>query len=480
MARSPIAFALACLWMGFTPPAWGADVDAETLLRQGRLLEALDVAAQNVADRPDDVVAQELAIDVFLSLGQTQRAIDHARERLKTAPTADSHYLVGRAEVDPTASRKAYQNALSLNPDHARAHMGLAGLDELSGDPTTAQTGYARATTLDPALTEAWVGLSRVHLAQGQRAKAQKVAFDGFERTKAPDLALMLATLDPRHAEAVLAEALTTHGSSLALHNALARTALLAGKAGLAEQQAQQALVLDVQAIDARAAFHWARELAARRITTSSLTSLLSPATAEHELRKAHDKAIKSSPKSAMARFSRALLRQAAGDAGYVDDLTAAAAIAPDNDLVAVATGDALLAAGRPSDAVPHLTRAVSARPWDRAATLSLARSLRRSGHTADAILVLERVASANPKHVESQLLYAQTLLDQGRAEEAYAVTKIAMVTKPDPRIIAAFIRIAPLAGRPAEAANVLEPIASRTNNAGLKAAVSRLRKLAQ
>ncbi|MEO0604166.1 MAG: tetratricopeptide repeat protein, partial [Myxococcota bacterium] len=441
------------------PPAFGAD--AEALLRQGRVVEALDVAAQAIAERPDDVRAQELAIDVFLSLGQVERAVTHARSRVTAAPTsADSHYLVGRAEVDLERSRSAYRKALALDPDHARAHMGLGSLDEAAGNLDAARTAYTRATQGDPQLAEAWMGLARTHLAAGRSAEARTAARTGFDRTQSSDLALVLATLDPEEARRVLSEALAASGSSLPLHVALARAGLLEGDARLAEDQAQKALVLDVRSFEARSAFHLARELRRGLVDRATLALVLGATPGDAAARKRLDGAVAKAPKSAMVRYTRAVARQAARDARFVDDLEAALPLDATNDLVAAAVGSARLAQGRAAAAIEPLASAVSARPWDRDLSLGLARALREAGHKGDAVQLLARVASANPQHADSQLLYAQTLLDVGKPVEAYAVARVAMQTTGDPRLVAAFVRIAPLAGRPGEAATVLAPIA--------------------
>jgi len=471
MRRYPLLLLIVAL---FTAPALASD--AERLLRQGRVIEAMDAAARAIAADPDDVEAQELAIDVFLSLGKLERAVTHARSRVKDAPTADSHYLLGRALLDVDKSRAAYDKALELDPEHARALMGLGSLDEIAGDLAAARAAYTRATDRDPSLSEAWMGLARTHLIESHRDQALEVALTGFGHTRSVDLALFVATLDPERARSVLAEALTAGGSSVSLHVALARVALLEGDARFGQQQAQQALVLDPRAVDARSTFHWSRELLAERIDTATLTRLLSPTTTGPALRKAYDRAVTQHPRSAMARLGRALIRKTGGDAGYVDELLAASRLDPDNDLVTETAGTELLQSERPADAIEPLTRTLSARPWDRDLTLALARALRQTGHVADAALLLERVASANPDHVDSQLLYAQTLIDAGRPVEAYAVIKVAMLSTQDPRLVAAFIRVAPAAGRPAEAARVLGPLADRSGSAELKAAVERLK----
>lgn len=449
--------------------------DAEQLLRQGRLVEALDAAAKAVEARPDDVRVQELAIDVFLSTGQVERARSHAASRVAKAPNrADSHYLLGRAEVDPAASRAAYRKALDLDGAHARSHMGLAGLDEAGGDTGSAEQGYVRAVEIDASLTEGWVGLARVQLAAGRRDEAQATAVKGFAATKAPDLALILATLDPSRATQVLDEALATNGSSLVLHTAAARTALVAGHAARARQHAEQALALDPRALEARAAFHWARELDRRVVTRQVLATVLSPTTASRSA--ALERTASAAPKSAMVRFEQALDRQSRRDAGHLEDLVTGAKLDPSNDLVAEIAGQALLVAGRPADAIDHLTRAVGARPTDLGPSLLLAQALRKAGHPGDAVLLMERVASTHPQDVDTQLLYAQSLLEVGRRAEAYAVVKIAMLATADPRLVAAFVQIAPIAGRHAEAAAVLAPIAERTGNAELQRAVEALR----
>ncbi|MEQ1572409.1 MAG: tetratricopeptide repeat protein, partial [Myxococcota bacterium] len=119
----------------------------------------LAAAAAAVRAHPEDVAAQELYLDLLVGTGRTGVALEAARARLAAAPRdPDANYLVGRATMDPAAAQLAFEAALRLDPDHARASMGLASVAEARGRLADAEAGYSRAAGRDPALVEAWVG----------------------------------------------------------------------------------------------------------------------------------------------------------------------------------------------------------------------------------------------------------------------------------------------------------------------------------
>ncbi len=472
---------------------WGASTasfaaeDPEVLFRQGRVSEALQLASSQAAGDPTDLEAQELMIDVLINVGQQARAEQVARLRLEDDPgNPDAHYLLGRARVDPISSRQAYEAALHLSPGHARAYMGMGSIHEAAADFDEAAAAYARAVSMDPSLGEAWYGHTRILAQQGKIAAALQVARAGLEAVPSePDLSLLVARLDPASALEVLSAALAQVGADPYLHEALSQAYLTEGSADEALAQARAALALNPNLIDARRTLLFAREVAAGVLPHAQLAAL----GAARELEATDPEAalarypaiLAEAPRSAMATLSRAAAHRAAGDrASELVDLLAAAALDPTNDEVAAVTGLALIDAGRAAEAVEPLTTAMEQRPWDGTLGLGLARALEAAGHPGDALALLERVGAAHPQNVPIQLAHAQALIHAGQHARAYGVLKVAMQVVPDPRLVAAFVKVAPLAGHAGEAAAVLAPVAEQTSNPALAEAVQQLRAMAR
>ncbi len=478
-----VARTLASLLWLWGPWAAHAGDTAEVLLRRGDFDAALEAATSAAEARPDDVEAQELLIDIMLSLGLQPKAEREAKARVAAHPTdPDAHYLLGRARVDPAGSRSAYEAALRLDPEHARANMGMGSLHEALGRPAEAAAAYARASSRDATLGEAWLGQVRALLLQGKAPQALAVARQGV--AAAPDeagLALVVAELDPGAAEAELRAALQRVGPEARLHEALAAVLLTKGDGPGSAEQASAALQLDPTLLDARRSLLFARELSSSRLVAADVARLdearrLESTDAAAALAR-YAELVSRNPKSSLVLLGRAAARRASGDrAGALDDLKAAAALDPQNDEAAAVAGLALLEVGQGAAAAPLLRTAYEARPWDGSLALALARAV----PPAERLPLLGQIASALPLDVDVQLHYAQALIDARRFPEAYGVLKVSMNVLPDPRLVAAFIQVAPLAGHPGEAADVLEPVAQQTNNEGLKEAVRRLRERAK
>jgi len=473
------------LWWGVCGPIALAADSADELLRRGRVADALALAAKDAVERPGDLAAQELLIDIRMTMGAQPTAEREARDRVAAHPTdADAHYLLGRARADPKSSRAAYEAALSLAPGHARAQMGMGSLHAAAGRHAEASAAFAAATAADRSLVEAWLGRVRAALAADDLATARTIAAEAHAAVPdAPPLALAAAQLNPERAEATLSETLKRVGADPEVSGALAAHKLANGHPAEAAQLASDALLDDPTIGDARRTLLFARELASGRLVSMEALEaarrleVTDPAAALA----AYVALVADNPKSSLVLLGRASARRITGDkSGALQDVIAAALADPTNDEAAAVAGLALREAGRPAEAVLHLRLAFEARPWDPSLGLALVAALREDGNSEAARATIASLAAAMPLDVDVQLHYAQSLLDQRNYNRAYGVLKLAMLIRPDPRLLAAFIRVAPLAGHPGEAADVLEPVAQQTNNPSLMQAVLRLRKMAE
>jgi tetratricopeptide (TPR) repeat protein len=473
------------VWLISVAARGGTDT-AEHLARQGRLDEAAAEVKRVIDATPGDLVAQELYVDLLLSLGMAPRAVEHARAWTARTPTEpDAWYLLGRASPDATRSREAYETALRFEPAHARSHMGMGALYEAAGDPAAADGAYGRALSEDRSLSEAWVGRIRLAARAGRTLDARALAEQGVAAVPGdPSLALLLAELAPDRASSVLAATIERTGDDPRLHAALAERLLEDGQAEPALAAANRALEMDPSDPVAGRVELFGRELADRRIDLPGLQSLLSLRRTEAKdpaaALRSYASLAERHPRSSLVLLGRAALEEQLQDrAGSLRDLRAAAELDPGNVEAAAAAGLALLDADHPGEAEPLLSQASMARPWDRSLLLARWKALVQIGRTADALQVIEPLAALHRFDPSIQAAYAGSLAEAGRTTEAYRVLKTALVLVPDPRLAAAFVQIAPAAGHADEAAALLEQIVAKTGNPQLADAAKRLRAAA-
>ena len=479
------------LWLFAASPSLASPKSsAELLLRQGRFEEALKEANRVAGEQPTNMDAQELVIDILLTMGDHQLAVAQAQQAVSRDPTnPDLHYLLGRATVDQAGSQAAYEAALRMKPDHARAHMGMGAIHEAAAQEVPGRMGdaaaaYGRAARYDPSLGEAWYGNVRALMVLNRPKEAVEVARRGLKAVPDdPGIALLLAQLEPSQARPVLERALNQQGNDPQLKSALAMVLLEEGSVDGAYNRATEALKVVPSLSQARWVRACAAEVRQGRLSKASLASFL-------EIRKVHAR----SPQAAVSRYTplvaangrSAMVLLGRGAAQWatnqrdaaLSDYAAAARLDPQNDEVARALGLGLVQVGRHAEALAPLQTALAARPWDPSVGLALAEALHAEGLTRDARRLLDRVASSNPANVPMQLLYIQVLADDGDYAKAYGVAKVSMQLVPDPRLVAAFVKVAPLAGRAGEAASVLRPMAEQTGSPQLRALVEQLQAL--
>ncbi|MFT4978380.1 MAG: putative Zn-dependent protease, partial [Myxococcota bacterium] len=138
-----------------SPPALADSVeDAEVLLRAERPGAAMRLLQDHLsADGDDDVAAHELLIDIQLNGGLVDTVREVYLQRARDQPgDADTWYLFGRATMSPGESDRAYEQAIALQPGHARALTGRAALQRALNQPAAAIPLYVEALSQDSSL----------------------------------------------------------------------------------------------------------------------------------------------------------------------------------------------------------------------------------------------------------------------------------------------------------------------------------------
>jgi predicted Zn-dependent protease len=458
--------------------------ESETLMYAGRVGDALTAAQGEAAAAPHDMDAQERWIDLQLNLRLFGRALGYAKARQVDAPEdPNAHYLVGRADMNTVAAQKAYENALRIDPDHARSHMGIAALHLGHGRMPQAEAGYRNALQRDSTLTEASQGLARILAAHGRVDEAlviaQKAAKDVPD---GPDAYITIAILEPVGARATLLQGIAAAGDDPRLHARLADVYLLDNQPELAFKAAQRAIAIDPRRADAALAAMYATDLVEGNLTHDGYLTMLRTTDRETDpaaAMRSYSDVVDRHPGCAIAWMARSRMRRQLGDAaGALSDLESAALTSPDNAEVGAAYGLALLEAGRHAEAANVLMATTAKRPLDPSLSIALSRAQWGANQQSVAIAVLQRAYTKFPYDVRVSLEYAKALSDNGETLAAYRVVRESAERVPDQRLTLALIAAARDAGRYREAADILQAIGEQNNSPKLIEAANELRAL--
>jgi tetratricopeptide (TPR) repeat protein len=443
--------------------------DAQTLIRQGRIDEAVPAAEHEAQAAPGDLDAQERWIDLMLALGQQGRVQEQYAKLAHEHPDdPDAHYLVGRAAVDPEICTVAYERALRLNPDHARSYMGLGALARAEGKLREAAEMYQRALRLDPRLAEAWGGLLATTLASGDGKAVLDVARAAVSQVpEAPEGWLALAAFSPDEAGRALREATRRAPWDARGWSALANQLLLEGDASGALDAAKRARGIDPVDKGAILAELHAKAILAGTLDKAGHRALLDArdlqAKQPEAARPLWDTLVTRYPRSALPLLGRASARVVADPAGARADLEKALQLDPKNDEVAATLGLMLAKAGEAKAAAPLLDRAVANRPRDGALALAAAHAHEKAGDAAGAVVRIAAAEQQFPLDLEIAVTHVAMLSAAGRHPEALQVAKDALARMPDLRLELAVAAAAAAGGRYLEAAAVYESLGKRT-----------------
>lgn len=426
------------LILALCAPAHGAD-DVDRLLGEGRVAEAVPAAEAAAKARPADLEAQERWIDLMHGLGYSHVVLAHYADRVRAEPaSADAQYLLGRAQNDLPASRAAYEAALALQPEHARAHMGLGAVRRVAGDLPGAVAAYQKALELDGGLGEAWGALLSLYVRHGETAEA--IGLAQVAMLSVPDLAepyLVHALLVPEHAEATLRKGMARVTDPRIL-TALSEHYLDLGRGQEALDLAEDAVRLNPAMPGARLAGMFARSMAAGTLDVEGYRALVSlhdrEASEPLAVRAAYDGLVRRYPGCPLPWMSRARVRAQGDIAGARADLEAALALRPEEEEARAALG-LLLVTTDPARAATLLSPVATARPHDAALQVAWARAALGSGDTQAAIDRLQQTVIQHPYDIEAHLHLANALSRTGQKDRAWQLLVSAAGRIPDVRI---------------------------------------------
>lgn len=460
--------------------ASASEVDA--LIRQRAWTEATTLAGDLAADQPGDLAAQELWIDLLLSLGRAEEATKRYAAQLILHPDdADLHYLLGRAATDIDTTRRHYHEALRVQPHHPRATMGLGALWRAEGNLREAAAAYEAAVTYDPKLEEAWAGLIACFAEIGDREATRLVATSAVLTAPATAEAwLVLAGPGgaPGEAEAALEKAVVAAPEDARLWTLYAEMKLRQGDGAAALRGADNALRLDPPNAAARLAKLYATSLARGTLKRDQLQALIDaradadPARA----RAALDALVRDAKQSPLPWMSRAGLRAKDDPAGARSDLEKALSLDPKNDEVQAALGRLLLEQGDPKAAGPLLRAASAARPDDASLAIAAAEATWRAGDREAGERAMDDAARRHPLDALVPLAHAHLYELAGDNERAYQLVRDGWARLPDVRLYLALAIAAARSNRLDEAIRIYDDLAERTRKPEFTVAADALR----
>lgn len=118
--------------------------------------EAIDATGILVSQWPEQATFAGMHALVLMRGGRHQDALAEARRAVILDPRdADAHYVLGEIHTvmgNKPGARTAYQDVLSLEPDHALAHHNLAWAQSLVLNPKRALRRLIDAGALDPSI----------------------------------------------------------------------------------------------------------------------------------------------------------------------------------------------------------------------------------------------------------------------------------------------------------------------------------------
>lgn len=483
--RRLLLASIAALALVLAPrPAEAASLElAEALLERGDVAAALDEVKARVAEAPEEVPSHELLIDILFATGRAGLALDLYRGLAKNnTGNPDFLYLLGRASPDAASSESAYRAALALEPDHARAWMGVGAVHRARGEWAEAAHSYGEALARDTTLMEAWTGVRSSHLGAGDAAAAEAAVRRQIEAFP-EDIAGWTALADLEHTDAVAAwkEAVKARPRDADRRGALARAAFEAGawadaqkaydkaiKGGAREapaMRAERAIIDEIRA-GALSPQGAAALLAVRGMVANNATQAV----------QLLDQLAEDHPHSGWVRLVRGNLYRGSGRAQQAEeDLRSALDRMPASPDAWSALGLFLLDQKRAVEARPLLEKAAAARPDDVSTVVASAMATGQAGAVPEADAALTAAIVRFPGNPGPVLGLARLRLSNGDADGAFEVLHAALRRGPEVSVAYALVSAAQEADRPEEALRILEALRTETGDPRFDRAVQGL-----
>jgi tetratricopeptide (TPR) repeat protein len=315
------------------------------------------------------------------------------------------YYLghVYRFKNDPAKAAASFEQALTLQPDHAPSLVWLGEMHLAQNRPHAAEPLFARALTLQPRAAAARFGLGRVALARqdyeqaiGHLTAALELAPQA-SRIHYPLAMAYRGRGDRRNAEAHLRQR-----GDVEIPSADPLLDELGG-------QLQNAAAYEVRGSEAVGKREWADAIRNLR------------------------QAIELAPRNPGTRLNLGTALFVTGDAGgALEQFETAVRLAPESPKAHYSIGVIMEAAGRDQDAIDRFSAAVKYDPSYVEAQMQLADALRRNGRLDEALAHYAEVIKTSPAISQARFGYAMALVRLRRYQEARDSLEQGMNTYPD------------------------------------------------
>ncbi len=481
LARLLVVSAVVC---GASSEAQAADALTNAIW-QGDMDTSLALVRARIETNDQDFEAHRMYIDLLTSMGFARAAAHEYRSRLDPgAATADEWALVGRAEPQPQASLSAFELALSIQPDHAPALTGKAGVLRATGKQITAIETYDKALEADPTSGEAWTGLIQAWLAQGAGQTAAELSVRAMDTApQDPSVWLLAATISTDQAASILRRATRLHPEVPQLWAALGRTQFESGDWKAAGGSYDKALALDPP------------NLATLRVERALVTEIrngaldLTGAAVILDIRDIAREDVKlalaaldtlaiEQPRSGQVRLVYGNILRAIGNYGAAEvHLKAARDLMPDDADAWSALGGFYLDRRRPAEARPLLEQAARTRPGDPVLAVAAAMAAAEAGDTSSAEATLRDAIQRFPGSIGPVLGLTRLLISTNRGDAALDLLSESIRVRPHVELALALLSVGKELGRDDEALQRLDALAAQTGDPRLKAAAAGLKQ---
>lgn len=367
-------------------------LQAETLVVDQKLLEALPVFEEALKSDPKNPFTQGRMARVLSVLNQPEKAMPLFRDAATAAPDnldytegyLSSLILLGKMDE----ATKVMTGANARFPGNAMLSYLSGRVADALDDSKSAEDGYKRAIAADPTITDAYLYLSRLYVRFRRFTDALPVLEQGLEKDPknaalhvgTGELAYHERDLDRAETEFKQASELNTHSSEA--FGGLSRVALEKGKPDLALAHIEKALGINP------------RLQGGRLQKGMALWKLQRLPESVQELEKAHEEE-------------------------------------PRNTQVVVTLGAVEFEQGQLANALNHLASALQAEPGHPDGNFYMARVKNSSRDHSQAIDAIKRALESDPKNPLYKFWYGRILADAKKSEEAVVELKAAIELNP-------------------------------------------------